>query len=189
MSKLQSKKGAPPPNMAIHGVGAGIGLLILGVGYLLGVAPALQAKQRLGSDRETINAMRVELDSAEDQVRRLRQAEETARLEVAQHEIRLRGQGDRNEVIAELASFAERENLRLNQIRAGRIEPGKPISVVPIVMSGTCSFSDFDRTLALLRDEFPDVRIRSFSIGRTVVRPEQSPSFEFHLAWCIESGG
>ncbi|MFU8828026.1 MAG: hypothetical protein ACNA8P_01170, partial [Phycisphaerales bacterium] len=73
--------------------------------------------------------------------------------------------------------------------RAGRIEPGKPISVVPIVMSGTCSFSDFDRTLALLRDEFPDVRIRSFSIGRTVVRPEQSPSFEFHLAWCIESGG
>jgi len=94
-----------------------------------------------------------------------------------------------SEVIAELASFAERENLKLNQIRAGRVEPGKTISLVPIVMSGTCDFSDFDRTLSLLRDEFPDVRIRSFSIGRTLARPEQTPSFEFQLSWCIESAG
>ena len=33
----------------IHGVGAGIGLLVLGAGYLAGVAPALKAKERLGT--------------------------------------------------------------------------------------------------------------------------------------------
>jgi len=182
-------KPSASPCMTIHAVGVAVGVAILGAGYLVGVAPALSAKERLGNDRATLNAMRSELDAAEDRVRSLRHAEELARNELARKQITLRTESQRNEVIAELASFAERENLKLNQIRAGRIEPGKPISIVPIVMSGTCDFSDFDRTLALLRDEFPDVRIRSFSIGRTLARPEQVPSFEFQLAWCIESAG
>lgn len=180
-------KNVNSPCAAIHGVGAAVGLVILGAGYLVGVAPALQAKQRLGNDRETLNTMRAELDAAEDRVRTLRQAEESARAELERSAIPMRPADDRNEVIGELASFAEREKLRLNQIRAGRIEPGKTVSVVPIVMSGTCDFSDFDRTLATLREEFPDVRIRSFSIGRTLARPDQVPSFEFQLDWCIES--
>lgn len=177
------------PCATIHGVGAAIGLVILGIGYVVGVAPALKAKERLGNDRETLNTMRAELDAAEDRVRKLRHAEESARAELERSAIPMRPAGDRNEVIGELASFAERERLKLNQIRAGNLEPDKPVSVVPIVMSGTCDFSDFDRTLAKLREEFPDVRIRSFSIGRTLARPEQVPSFEFQLAWCIESEG
>lgn len=180
-------KSAKNPCRGIHCIGTGIGLAILGAGYMLGVAPALEAKQRLGNDRETLQNMRLELDAAEDGLRKMRQAVEVAEAELRQTEIRLRPAGDRNEVIGELATFAERERLMLNQIRAGRTEPGKPISIVPITMSGTCSFEDFDRTLSTLRDEFPDVRIRSFSIGRTLARPEQAPSFEFQLAWCIES--
>lgn len=171
----------------IHGVGAGIGLLLLGAGYLVGIAPALEAKQRLGSDREMLAAMRVELDAAEERVRKMRQAQENAERELQRSEIVLRPESDRNEVIGELAGFAERQRLTLNQIRAGRLEPGKPVSVVPIIMSGTCSFADFDRTLSTLREEFPDVRIRSFSIARTLARTDQQPVFEFQLAWCIES--
>lgn len=171
----------------IHGVGAGIALLLLGAGYLVGIAPALEAKQRLGSDRETLAAMRVELDAAEERVRKMRQAQENAERELQRSEIALRPESDRNEVIGELAGFAERQRLTLNQIRAGRLEPGKPVSVVPIIMSGTCSFADFDRTLSTLREEFPDVRIRSFSIARTLARTDQQPVFEFQLAWCIES--
>lgn len=182
-------KSSSSPCTTIHAAGAAIGLVILGAGYLIGVAPALKAKERLGNDRATLNTMRSELDAAEDRVRNLRHAEEIAKAELDRKQITLRSEDQRNEVIAELASFAERENLKLNQIRAGRIEPGKTISLVPIVMSGTSDFSDFDRTLALLSDEFPDVRIRSFSIGRTLARPEQVPSFEFQLSWCIESAG
>lgn len=182
----KSTKHNPSPTMIVHAVGAFAALAILCAGYVLGIAPAIKAKERLGSDRETIQFMRVELDAAEDQVRRSRQIEENTRAELSRTEIILRKSSDRNEVIAELASFAERQNLHLNQIRAGGIEVGKPISVIPITMSGTCSFSDFDRTLSLLNEEFPDVRIRSFSIGRSIVRPELSASFEFQLAWCIE---
>lgn len=171
----------------IHGVGAGIGLLVLGAGYLAGVAPALKAKERLGNDRETLAVMRTELDAAEERVRSMRMARENAEAELKRSEISLRPESDRNEVIDELAGFAERQRLTLNQIRAGRVEPGKPISVVPIIMSGTCSFADFDQTLSTLREEFPDVRIRSFSIARTLARTEQQPVFEFQLAWCIES--
>jgi HAMP domain-containing protein len=171
----------------IHGVGAGVGLLILGAGYLVGVAPALKAKERLGSDRETLAVMRTELDAAEERVRTMRQAHESAKAELDRSEIAMRPESDRNEVIGELAGFAERQRLTLNQIRAGRLETGKPISVVPIIMSGTCSFADFDQTLSTLREEFPDVRIRSFSIARTLARTEQQPVFEFQLAWCIES--
>ena len=171
----------------IHGVGAGVGLLILGAGYLAGVAPALDAKERLVNDRETLKVMRSELDSAEERVRSMRKAQETAATQLEKHEIVLRPESDRNEVISELAGFAERQRLTLNQIRAGRLEPGKPISVVPIIMSGTASFANFDQTLSTLRDEFPDVRIRSFSIARTLARTDQEPVFEFQLAWCIES--
>lgn len=175
------------PCGTIHGIGIGIGLLILGIGYMLGVAPALEAKERLGNDQATLRTIRAELDSAEENSRKMRQIAENAEAELRQSEITLRPLTDRNEVIGELATFAERQSLKLNQIRAGRLEPGKPISIVPIVMSGTCRFEDFDRTLSALRDEFPDVRIRSFTIGRTLARPEQEPSFEFQLVWCIDS--
>lgn len=177
------------PCKAIHAAGTAVALAILGAGYLVGVAPALQAKERLGNDRATLDTMRAELDAAEDRVRRLRQAEESAKIELARNEIVLRPESARNEVIAELASFAERQKLKLNQIRAGRLEAGKTISTIPVIMSGTCDFSDFDRTLASLREEFPDVRIRSFSIGRTLTRTDQQPAFEFQLSWCIESAG
>ena len=134
-----------------------------------------------------VTGMRTELDAAEERVRSMRMAQENAEAELKRSEISLRPESDRNEVIDELAGFAERQRLTLNQIRAGRVEPGKPISVVPIIMSGTCSFADFDQTLSTLREEFPDVRIRSFSIARTLARTEQQPVFEFQLAWCIES--
>ncbi len=177
------------PCVVIHAVGAGVGLLMLGIGYMLGVAPALQAKERLGNDQATLQTMRTELDTAEESSRRMRQIAENAEAELRQNEIRLRPLDDRNEIIGDLATFAERQKLKLNQIRAGRVEPGKPISIVPIIMSGTCSFEDFDRTLSALREEFPDVRIRSFTIGRTLSRTDQEPSFEFQLAWCIDSAG
>lgn len=177
------------PCVVIHAIGAGVGLLMLGIGYMLGVAPALQAKERLGNDQATLQTMRTELDTAEESSRRMRQIAENAEAELRQNEIRLRPLDDRNEIIGDLATFAERQKLKLNQIRAGRVEPGKPISIVPIIMSGTCSFEDFDRTLSALREEFPDVRIRSFTIGRTLSRTDQEPSFEFQLAWCIDSAG
>lgn len=195
------------PNMMINVAGVAALAAITTVGYLVVVAPALQATQREQAVlKESSSASQRAQDEALkllDSQRRRSQLER----ELERTTVQLILPSRVNEQIDRMTHLTAEHDLRLVRMSPGVAKRGQWYTAIPINMSGDGSFPSCAAFIESVRREFADVSIRglkltskldiaSIAADKPAAETEQKPAesgtptaFEFEFVWYAAADG
>lgn len=148
----------------VHLAGAGACLVILTGASALGVVPALRSHNADQQLRDQLTAVTRELESVGDAHEALVGQVVQAREAVSIRDIDIESPGRVNHLMAELTEMFESMGFALQTLQPGAIEPGEPLSVIPIQVAVA---GDLDRVLSIfdrLSAEHPSIHVHGLSL-------------------------
>lgn len=172
----------------VHGVGAGVCLLLSLLLYVVSISPMLahhKAQQVMRAELET------ERDKAQqiDQVAQRMQAElvSTERA-VADYALELQPVTALNRRVSQLTALATQIGLQINEIRPKQPKAGTFYQTVPIRVAGEGSYLASSAFIHALHATLPDMAVASLRLDGRVAMGQQGTvsTFEFELIWYAE---
>lgn len=158
---------------------------------IVAVLAVVQPILRSGQERLTTQA---QLESLQDQSEQIESALAAARVSLLEvqtdlpdHYLQLQPLGHLNTSLANLTAVATSCGLVLHETRSGTATAGTWYDSVPIEVTGAGSYPACAAFLHRLREELPDIEVRSFELTHNPGNPSSATSVRFDLSWYAAS--
>ncbi len=158
---------------------------------IVAVLAVVQPILRSGQERLTTQT---QLESLQDQSEQIESALAAARVSLLEvqtdlpdHYLQLQPLGHLNTSLANLTAVATSCGLVLHETSSGTATAGTWYDSVPIEVTGTGSYPACAVFLHRLRDELPDIEVRSFELTDNPANASSATSVRFDLSWYAAS--
>lgn len=177
------------PAWQVHAAGVALVAMILALVVLIGVLPLVGAHARERALREKYQEQwsMLALDRASESSLSASLAE--AKSELSEVQISLRGAGQINARIGDLAELARRTGLTLTEVKPGAGHDRTGYVAIPILVGGRGGFIETVGFVRSLAESFPDMGIDSFHLTGDLSGADGGPRFELDLTWYAGSAG
>jgi len=127
--------------------------------YILGLAPLLEKRSDLSGQRQTLAAKREEGRTINASLMTLKDQAIEVRDELAALDVTLQSKDRINHRLAELTDILGSCDLQIDRVQTGRIHPGPYCDMVPIQVSGRCTYLECIEALAQLHSTLADLSL------------------------------
>lgn len=187
-----SARKRPPSARKIDGIGGGACVLMCVIAYVGGFGPILQDRVAVAQQRAEFENREKDSKASRRQLDSLREQLKQAEARLKQSPVRLVPASQANERIDEIVRLASESGLKVASTTPSAARPEKSFVIVPIRLTGQCTYRSAAAFLGALHAKFPDTAVPGFAMGTSVsasgpVVDEKSreplAEFTFDLAW------
>jgi len=171
-----------PSVRLVDGAGLGACVLVLGLAYLLGLAPRLHERASAARRRADLDSTVRELAALTEQRRGRNAVAERLGAELESGALRLSGVHDANRRIGAIVSRAKECGLRIAEIVPGVAAPRAALAVVPIKVRGTGGYAAVTELISTIHAEFPDTAVSSLTLSGSAAGGPP-PEFSVEFSW------
>jgi hypothetical protein len=167
----------------IDGAGVGICLVASIAVYALGIAPLLEQRGFVISQRHHLRAQRRKCAEAEGSVKDLERQLAGAQARLAAGQIRLEPPSRTNERVAALAALLGDRGLEIDDVQIKEVLPSSRCTVVPISIAGR---GGYQKTVALLHElirTFADTSLAKLELVGNPAASGQPAKFKLDMLW------
>lgn len=155
---------------------------LLGAGYLVGVRSNIEARATERAARAELDALRGERAAIEGDLRLLEEDLAGAR-ERASRGVRLRGEDERNSVLAEVSRIAGDAGLVVDELVPGELEEVEGLVRLSIALRARGGAEGVVRMEGLLREGLAGVTIRTLEIAGDPFSDSEDRAVSIGLSW------
>lgn len=157
-------------------------LVISGAGVWLGVRPAMERAQEFRDMITSVNERDQRVRAAEA-ARAVAQGLDTQLSAELNKAVRLLPHTRINERLADLTARAEKRGVKVEQITPGNPTVSSRATVVPIRLSGSCTYADIMRLVRELSAEYRDMAVVNLQITGQPTRSGEMASCVAEFDW------
>ncbi len=182
MAKTDAQPGRPI--WPIHACGAGACAVVTIIVLIVGIQPALDARDETRGRLDELNVSRAQQERTKQQVADLAAQRDDAEAALSRQALRLEDVTQVNQRLARLTRLATDNGVEIETMRPGVAQPGKRFARLPIQVRGAGSFPTCVKFLHALRTELIDTGVGSLTLTRTP-KPggDGLATFECELVW------
>jgi len=175
-------KHAAPSSRMVDAAGVSACVFLLGLAYMVGLAPRLRERAQAVQQRADLDSGRRELTRLGDERRGREIAAAALHAQLASGPLRPSSAREVNQRVQVIVEMADRCGLKISEF-----SPGTPVSagrlvVVPIKLRGTGGYAAVTDLIARLHERHPDTAVSSLSLSGSVLG-EIPPEFSVEFAW------
>lgn len=176
--------------MPIHIGGGAVCVLLLGLGWFMGLGPLLTETHQATAIVEQADQTELDADKSKADLARLTADLQHVQERLEEQPINLEQASQINPLLAQLADWSEAQGLAITRTSSGRPIALAYYDYVPISITGEGGYANLLGFLRQLYDDRGDVGIVSFRVRRLATGV--GVTFELELAWYVvsdDSGG
>ncbi len=167
----------------IDACGAAAAAVILAIGYLTVMRPAVSSQLRVRQDRESLAELRQQALDRSAEWRSIQQQLQAIDRSIASMPFTLRPATQINTQLAEVVELAKTSGLNVLDMSPGPAVTSKRYVSIPIRLRGTGGFPAATSFLNELHSRFVDTRVNSFTLSADLGAVDGDSSFTFDLTW------
>lgn len=166
----------------VHLCGLAGVLVISGAGVWLGVRPAVERAQELRDMITSVND-RDQKARAAEAARAVAQGLDSQLAAELDKAVRLLPHTKINERLADLTDRAEKRGVKVEQIAPGNPTMSSRATVVPIRLSGSCTYADIMRLLRELSTDYRDMAVVNLQISGQPTKSGEKAACMAEFVW------
>ncbi len=171
--------------LPIHLGGAAVCVVLLALGWLLGLGPLLSDTQAASSTIEEARQAQQATQAGKAELDALTQRLEATQAELDQRPVSLQSADTINPLLAELAGWADEHQLELTRTNAGQPIALAYYDYVPIMLAGEGAYGELLGFFHKLHAGRGDLGVVSFNVARRAATA--GVAYEIELAWYVKS--
>lgn len=188
MSQGNSPRRPLPASRAVDAAGVAACALLLGLAYLVGLAPRLRERAEAVQQRADLEMGRQEVARLEDERRALQARAADLESKLASGPLRPSRASEVNGRVQAIVELAEQCGLRISQLSPGSPVPGDRFVVVPLKARGTGGYAALTSLISTLHERFPDTAVAALTLTGSAAG-DATPEFSVEFAWYTAPDG
>ena len=182
---MQRMKKQPQSLMPIHIGGAVVCVLLLAMGWLLGLGPLMTDTQAASTIGEEARQAQIQTQAGKAKLDALTLQLESTQAELDQRPVSLDSADAINPLLAELAGWADEHKLAMTRTKAGQPIALAYYDYVPVTLAGEGAYGELLGFFHKLHAGRGDLGVVSFNAKRQAATG--GVAFEIELAWYVKS--
>jgi len=167
----------------VDAMGVGICLVASIAAYVFGIAPMLEQKASLASQRQELRAQRQRCAEAEGAAKHLESQLAAAQEQLAEGRIRLKPSSGTNQRVAALTALLDDHDLEIDDVQIGEVLASTRCTVVPISIAGR---GDYKKSVTLLNEfirTFADTSLAKLELVGNPAASGQAAKLRLEMLW------